>query len=387
MKKWTVAVLGVLLGALASASIAQEACVVLETAQIEALKAECRTLETGETCTLVEETVTRELLSETGVHAPTLLKVSDGLTIALVGTASLTSADTLPALVTVTNANSFEVNLRQGAGRNFPLAGVFAGGATGEADGKTADGQWLHLVQGAWVFAELVQVAGDLEALRVLDPTTTQLPPSTAYLLESTGDCALSGILFSTLGASEITVNGVLLAWESATVGFVSVSDSGLSVQVSAGELVATKNDESVLVTVEESAIVSIENPIRLEEAQVSLFENLPLALVVIEQDSPEAVVYRYLEARTRTNSADMQALSCAKWDSQALVQSQSFRAMNAQLQNVSCMASTPEGDAVTVSCEGVIRTVYNGQTRDWAISGYSLVQEEGEWRICGEAD
>jgi len=99
-----------------------------------------------------------------------------------------------------------------------------------------------------------------------------------------------------------------------------------------------------------------------------------------------DQVMLAYLNARVSGDAGQMQALSCASWDSQAVLQSQSFRAMSAQLIDVACQVDSEDGSSAVVTCSGVIRTVYNGVTRDWTIDPYAMTQEDGAWRVCGEA-
>jgi hypothetical protein len=101
--------------------------------------------------------------------------------------------------------------------------------------------------------------------------------------------------------------------------------------------------------------------------------------------DAPETVVQQYLQARVDGDVTTIQQVSCGAWEANALQQAQSFAAMNAQLQGVTCMASQ-QGDGAVVTCSGEIVTSYNGENRTWPIPAYSLVQEGGAWRVCGEA-
>jgi len=99
----------------------------------------------------------------------------------------------------------------------------------------------------------------------------------------------------------------------------------------------------------------------------------------------PQQVIFNYLSARTVSDAAQMQALSCARWDSQAMLQSQSFRAMRAELLDVACYAVSQTETDAAVACDGVIQTDYNGVLREWQLPAYALTQEDGEWLVCGE--
>jgi hypothetical protein len=100
----------------------------------------------------------------------------------------------------------------------------------------------------------------------------------------------------------------------------------------------------------------------------------------------PGDAVVKYLQARAAANTDAIRAVSCAAWEGQAAAQADSFRSMNAKLDNVSCKASGTSGDATLVTCTGNIVTTYNGEDRSRPIPSYSVMQEDGEWKVCGEA-
>ena len=62
---------------------------------------------------------------------------------------------------------------------------------------------------------------------------------------------------------------------------------------------------------------------------------------------------------------------------------------MNAELQGMSCRQSGQEGDYTVIECEGKIVTVYNGETREWDLGAfpYRMIQEGGDWKMCGYAE
>jgi hypothetical protein len=111
------------------------------------------------------------------------------------------------------------------------------------------------------------------------------------------------------------------------------------------------------------------------------------LAACAPGESDPSAAVMSYLQARTEADASKMQNLSCAEWEEQAAIQAQSFRAMNAELQDVSCTTGSEDGDYTLVSCEGQIITSYNGENRTWELGSYRMKQEDGEWKMCGEAE
>jgi hypothetical protein len=81
------------------------------------------------------------------------------------------------------------VNLRQGAGTNFAVAGSLSAGtavtATGQAQGS--DGfVWWNLADGSWVRSDVVNEAGDCAALPVAEsPAAPAAPPAPAATEEA----------------------------------------------------------------------------------------------------------------------------------------------------------------------------------------------------------
>jgi hypothetical protein len=117
------------------------------------------------------------------------------------------------------------------------------------------------------------------------------------------------------------------------------------------------------------------------------LLIGLLLLLAACAQSDPSAAMMAYLQARVEADATKMQNLSCVEWESQAAIQAQSFRAMNAQLQDVTCTTGAQDGDFTLVTCGGKIITSYNGENREWALGSYQMKQEDGEWKMCGEAE
>ena len=100
----------------------------------------------------------------------------------------------------------------------------------------------------------------------------------------------------------------------------------------------------------------------------------------------PGAAMVKYLEARAAADSSAIRGLSCAAWEGQAVAQADSFRSMNAKLENVTCKQNGTSGDLTLVTCDGQIVTTYNGENRSRPLGTYQMKQEDGEWKMCGEA-
>lgn len=105
------------------------------------------------------------------------------------------------------------------------------------------------------------------------------------------------------------------------------------------------------------------------------------------EEGDPVETVEQYLNARVESDAEKLQSLACAAWEQEAVLQADSFRSMDASLEDVTCQKDGKDGDYTLVACEGKIVTSYNGETREWALGRYQLLQEDGEWKMCGEAE
>lgn len=102
--------------------------------------------------------------------------------------------------------------------------------------------------------------------------------------------------------------------------------------------------------------------------------------------NSPVKTVEAYLTARTEGDADKLRSLSCADWEAQAANQAMSFAsASNVRMEGLSCRETGTEGDVTIVTCDGKVITDYDGETREWPLGAYQVVQEGGEWRLCGE--
>jgi hypothetical protein len=49
-------------------------------------------------------------------------------------------------------------------------------------------------------------------------------------------------------------------------------------------------------------------------------------------------------------------------------------------------MACAATGDGATVSCQGQIVALYGAEQTEFPLTSYRVIQEDGEWKWCGEA-
>ena len=119
------------------------------------------------------------------------------------------------------------------------------------------------------------------------------------------------------------------------------------------------------------------------------LFLLLPIMLILAgcaNQADPADTIMKYLNARLASDADQLRELSCAAWESQIPVQVASFQSINASLENASCKANGTQDGMTVVECTGKIVYNYNGERNERDLGNFLVTQENGEWKMCGEA-
>ena len=102
--------------------------------------------------------------------------------------------------------------------------------------------------------------------------------------------------------------------------------------------------------------------------------------------DAPVKAVENYLNALVNKEADKIPTLVCGDWEEDALIELDSFQAVTARLENVSCSQTGTDGDTALVLCNGSIVVTYNGEDQqlDLANRTYQVVQQSGDWLVCG---
>ena len=102
--------------------------------------------------------------------------------------------------------------------------------------------------------------------------------------------------------------------------------------------------------------------------------------------DPASKAVEDYLNALVAKDSTKLSALSCATWESSALLELDSLQAVKTRLDSVSCKTSGTVGGTSQVNCQGRILATYNGEDQPLDISTrtYQVVQQGGDYLVCG---
>lgn len=96
----------------------------------------------------------------------------------------------------------------------------------------------------------------------------------------------------------------------------------------------------------------------------------------------PSDAVERYLQAKVDGDEAAVRSLLCSAMESDLNRELASFATVDARIDGMECQRG--EGD--TVTCSGSIFILYGTEEREFPLETYNVVQEDGEWKWCGEA-
>ena len=104
------------------------------------------------------------------------------------------------------------------------------------------------------------------------------------------------------------------------------------------------------------------------------------------KDDAPARAVENYLNALVVKDSDRLTTLSCKDWEDQALLELDSFQAVTTKLDGMSCQQTGTDGDTALVLCKGKIIATYNDENQELDLSTrtYQVVQQNGDWLVCG---
>jgi hypothetical protein len=104
-------------------------------------------------------------------------------------------------------------------------------------------------------------------------------------------------------------------------------------------------------------------------------------------EEDPADAVEGYYKALVEKDRDKFMGLACAGWEGMALMDFDSFGAVDASLVDLACEKVEGDGDAATVTCTGDILVEYEGEDNElFALDDYTytVIKENGEWQMCG---
>ena len=93
-----------------------------------------------------------------------------------------------------------------------------------------------------------------------------------------------------------------------------------------------------------------------------------------------------YVNAIIANDADKLSALSCADWESDALIELDSLQAVTSTLEGFACQETGTDGDMTLVHCDGKMILSYNGENQELDLSTrtYQVVEQGGDWLVCG---
>ncbi|MBK8989153.1 MAG: nuclear transport factor 2 family protein [Chloroflexi bacterium] len=102
-------------------------------------------------------------------------------------------------------------------------------------------------------------------------------------------------------------------------------------------------------------------------------------------EGDPAQTVEQYLQAKTTGDAETIRALLCADMEQFLERETRTFDSVSGvQIQDMAC---TRDGSSDVVRCQGKIVATYGTEDTEFPLTNYRVVQEDGEWKWCGEAE
>ena len=101
---------------------------------------------------------------------------------------------------------------------------------------------------------------------------------------------------------------------------------------------------------------------------------------------APARAVEEYLSALVTKDADRLATLSCGEWEDDALLELDSFQAVTTRLEGLACEQTGMDGNTALVLCNGSIIATYDNEDQelDLSVRTYQVVQEGGDWLVCG---
>ncbi len=126
-----------------------------------------------------------------------------------------------------------------------------------------------------------------------------------------------------------------------------------------------------------------------MEIRKFILLSLLGLGLILITAcagggGDPAKTVEDYLQAKVEGDGEALRGLLCSEMEAVLERESRSFESVSGvRIEEMACVF---EEATNTVRCDGTIVALYGTEETEFPLADYRVVQEDGEWRWCGEA-
>ena len=122
---------------------------------------------------------------------------------------------------------------------------------------------------------------------------------------------------------------------------------------------------------------------------QIILFLGLMLTALLVAcggagAGDPAATVEQFMEAKIAGDAQVIRGLLCAEMEANYEREAMTFASVSGV--ELDGMACEQVGDTEVVRCDGRIVAMYGTEENEFPLVSYRVVQEDGEWKWCGEA-
>jgi hypothetical protein len=101
-------------------------------------------------------------------------------------------------------------------------------------------------------------------------------------------------------------------------------------------------------------------------------------------RNNPQAVVEDYLQAKIDRDAGTIQKLLCSDMENYLEREMHTFETVSdARIENLSCSYDEAQS---TVRCQGKIVASYGSEQTEFPLKAYRVIQEDGQWKWCGES-
>ena len=99
---------------------------------------------------------------------------------------------------------------------------------------------------------------------------------------------------------------------------------------------------------------------------------------------NPAETVERYLQAKADADADTISQLLCSEMENVLERESRTFESVTGvHIEGMSCQQVD---DSQVVTCQGTIIATYGTEDTEFPLASYRVVEEDGEWKWCGEA-
>lgn len=93
-----------------------------------------------------------------------------------------------------------------------------------------------------------------------------------------------------------------------------------------------------------------------------------------------------YLNALVSKDEARVSSMVCPDWEADALLEYDSFQAVETTLDGLNCQQTGSEDGAALVSCQGKILATYSNEVQEFDLGDrtYRMIRQGEDWQVCG---